>query len=126
LRLKEGKYKYATTVKGVRLSGETGVYLDLFFSNALNNGKYAWGTNSWVSFFVRGDIGKHFSYSFTAGAGLLRYPQTYLGSAPACYQGFVPSDNASINRDIPAYRQDAYFPWTENVIWIGRAQNVWR
>jgi len=73
-------------------------------------------------FFVRGDIGKHFSYSFTAGAGLLRYPQTYLGSAPAYYQGFVPSDNASINRDIPAYKQDAYFPWTENVIWIGRAQ----
>jgi hypothetical protein len=123
LNKREG-YFYAEKNVGknaMTLSAYAGVGVDAELSDGIypaSGGNY-WGNDVWVNVFVKGDIGKSFSYGFSASGGILKSPREKLGTYNTYYKGFVDSDEYK-NLVINAYSQPlAYFPYAYKKKWDG-------
>ncbi|MDR1147577.1 MAG: hypothetical protein LBK66_02985 [Spirochaetaceae bacterium] len=118
-----GKTKLFKT--GAQISAEAGLKFGTEVSQALtlsggndSESDYNWGGNFEVSAYLRGDIGKHFSYGMTAGGFLLKASRTFEGEYNTYYDGFKSDDKEFYNRELPVYSQPlAYFPFTYKKVW---------
>ncbi|MDR1239491.1 MAG: hypothetical protein LBK27_05205 [Treponema sp.] len=121
----EGNFSRAQTP----ISAYIGGMADLGFSGGFypeSGGNY-WGTDIWVQFFAKGDVGGHFSWDFGASGGLVRVPRTELGTYHTYYDTFGPVEGAGtsgneeyIDQEIKTYSQPLnHFPYTYRKKWDG-------
>ena len=120
----KGKYAFDAVGKlGIRFSGDFGVAVESLNSAAYYAGEsdFYFGTDSWGTIFLKGDVGEHFSFNVDFSAGLMRAQRSYLGE----YDTFASEveENVSsgdINRRIDVYSQPmAFFPYTYQKRWDG-------
>jgi hypothetical protein len=117
-------YFYAETnigKNGVPLSAYAGVGMEAELSGGiyLPSDENYFGNDLWVNLFIRGDVGKSFSYSFAAAGGLVKSPRILLGKYNTYYDGFIGDDEYK-NSEINSYSQPlAYFPYTYQKKWDG-------
>jgi hypothetical protein len=118
----EGSFGKAQTPVSAYIGG----IVDLEFSDGFyqSSGSNYWGTEIWVNFFARGDVGRHFSYDFGASGGLVRVPRVDLGFYNTYYDGFNEDDTDDtkeyFNQVINTYSQPlSHFPYAYQKRWDG-------
>ncbi|MDR2795690.1 MAG: hypothetical protein LBB47_03140 [Spirochaetaceae bacterium] len=121
---KQKGYFYTETNTGkndTRLSAYAGASAVVELSDGVylpSNDNY-FGNDLWVSLFIKGDIGRRFSYNFSAAGGLVKSPRKTLGKYNTYYEYFVDDDEYK-NLLINSYSQPlAYFPYTYQKKWDG-------
>jgi hypothetical protein len=126
---KRGAYRFETrNGQGEnRFSGDVGVEI----RSVVSGGYYTeekdvvWGTNSWVSAYLDGDIGKNLSFDVTVSGGLIRAPRDLLGTYDTYWDRtrFPLADTTKdpyINQEIDVYGESgAFFPYTFQKEWDG-------
>ena len=124
LNLLKGKYVFDTVGKlGIRFSGDFGVSVESLNSAAYYTGEnnFYFGTDTWGTLFVKGDVGEHFSFNVDFSAGLMRAQRRYLGEYNT-YASELEEDEQSsyVNRRLDMYSQPkAFFPYTYQKHWDG-------
>jgi hypothetical protein len=128
LDLERGSYFAEGTLfnKNIKINAEAGAGVDMEFSQALefnddddSETAYIWGGNIWVSAYLKGDIGNHFSYDTKISGGLMRSPAKFEGYYHTYYDGFENHDEY-IDRYLPVYDQpQVYFPFSYKKMWDG-------
>lgn len=123
----KGMYRFDTAgKKGVRFSGDIGVTLETLNSAAYytEREKTYFGTDTWGTLYVKGDVGEHFSFDVDFSAGMMRAERTELGE----YDTYAPElieNEDHINRRLSTYSQPlAFFPYTHQKNWDGFMVNV--
>jgi len=120
----KGMYRFDTTEKkDVRFSMDLGVALESLNSAALytEQKKTYTGTDTWGTFFVRGDVGEQFSFNVDFSVGMMKAQRVYLGE----YDTFATEleydqEGISVNRPVNTYSQPlAFFPYTYQKNWDG-------
>ena len=117
---------YGETAMGkndVAVSANAGVSADIEGSAGLYSSfkdRY-FGTEVWVRAFVNGDLGRNFSYDFSAEGGLMRAPRTYLGKYDTYYDDFIDDMNGEfVNQQIDVFSEPlTHFPYTYKKRWDG-------
>jgi hypothetical protein len=123
LNLKKGYFYTEKNIgkNGIPLSAYAGAGMDAELSDGvypLSNDNYL-GCDLWVSLFLKGDIGKSFSYGFSAAGGIIKSPRKLLGEYDTYYEGFDGNDEYK-NARINSYSEPlAYFPYTYQKKWDG-------
>jgi hypothetical protein len=117
-----GRYFAAGTLfkKNIKISAEAGLKMDAEFSQAVKaepETAYSWGETLWISAYLKGDIGNHFSYDATISGGILRAGRKQNGVYHTYYEGF--DDHGEfIDRELPVHSEPlAYFPFTYKKMW---------
>ena len=86
------------------------------------------GTEIWIRVFVNGDLGRNFSYDFSAEGGLMQAPREKLGEYNTYYAGFIhdpdkpdnPGNKEFINQEIEVFTEPlTHFPYTYKKRWDG-------
>jgi hypothetical protein len=122
LDLERGRYFAGGTLfkKNIKINAEAGLKADAEFSQAAildSETEYRWGGTLWISAYLKGDVGNHFSYDATVSGGLLRAQRKQYDDYHTYYDGFM-SDGEYIDRTLPAYGEPlAYFPFTYKKKW---------
>ncbi|MDR1868428.1 MAG: hypothetical protein LBQ82_00410 [Treponema sp.] len=100
---------------GADIQGSAGFYLP--------SGKQYFGTETWLQFYLNGDISKYVSYNFIMNGGLMLAPRKKLGEYWTFYDGFPQEyETASeyANREIPVYSEPlTHFPYAYKKRWDG-------
>jgi hypothetical protein len=115
----EGNFGKAQTPISAYIGGMGDIgFSDGFYQAAETN---YWGTDIWVKFFVKGDVGRHFSYDFGASGGLVKVPRIVLGTYNTYYPGFADDpDGEFVNQEIITYSPPmTHFPYTYQKQWDG-------
>jgi hypothetical protein len=124
---KKGMYRFDTTgKKSVRFSGDMGITLESLNSAAMytEQDESYMGTDTWGTFFVRGDVGEQFSFDMDFSAGMMKAHRAKLGEYNT-YASELESDGESINRQVTTYGQPlAFFPYTYQKNWDGFMFNL--
>jgi hypothetical protein len=112
----------------IKFTADAGAGFDAEFSQAARMGGeggagYEWGDDIWVQVYLKGDVGKHFSYGMSLSSGILRAKRDILGQYHTYYESFEDDEAGQyVDREIPAYSQPvAYFPFTYKKRWDGSA-----
>ena len=117
-----GRYFASGTLlkKNIKINAEAGLKIDAEFSQAVNakpETAYSWGETLWVSAYLKGGIGNHFSYDAAVSGGILRARRKQEGFYHTYYDGFI-TYGEFIDRELPAYGEpEAYFPFTYKKAW---------
>jgi hypothetical protein len=123
LNSQKGYFYTETTIgkNAALISAYAGAGADAELSSGIypdSNENY-FGNDVWANVFVKGDIGKSFSYGFQAEGGLVKSPRIMLGEYNTYYAGFEKDDEYK-NSVIYSYSQPmAYFPYTYKKRWDG-------
>jgi hypothetical protein len=121
---KQKGYFYAETNIGrnnIPVSAYAGAGVDVELSDGIYpvSGDNYLGNDIWVNLFLKGDIGKSFSYGFSAAGGIIKSPRILLGEYNTYYEGFIDTDEFK-NLVINSYSQPlAYFPYSYQKKWDG-------
>jgi len=139
LRLRRGLYRFDTEGKNsIRLSADVGVNMESLNSVAryTEEGTTYSGTDTWGTFFIRGDVGEHFSLNVDFSAGMMKAQRVFVGRydtyATELGKEYLdnpflikPDDNEYINRRVDVYSQPlAFFPYTYQKNWDGFMFNL--
>jgi hypothetical protein len=128
--LARGAYHFDLSTKkdGYRIAGNAGVGVESVNSMAAGDTK-AFGTDTWFSFFLNGDLGENFSYDFNFRCGIMLAERSMPGEGWAFYTddpatGSVPPgitpEPYNIQHEVNAYQQPkAFFPYTYRRQWDG-------
>jgi len=77
------------------------------------------GAEVWLQVYLNGDIGRNFSYGFSAEGGLMKIPRKYLGEGNTYYSGFEPHGEYK-NDPITVYSEPlTHFPYSYKKRWDG-------
>jgi len=126
LDLWNGMYRFNVVNKNKSVfSGEAGVRMESLNSFAFyfDSKKRYFGTDTWGTIYVNGDIGQNFSFNVDISAGLLRAQRKELGN----YYTYASQTDNSILRNytISVYSQPlAFFPYTYQKGWDGYMFNI--
>jgi len=124
LDLSKGKYVFSVEGKsGIHFSGDFGIVLESLNSAAFYTGDSgsSFGTDTWGTLFLKGDVGERFSFGMDFSAGVMRAQRDYLGQ----YDTFASElkenvPNGDVNRRIDVYSQPkAFFPYSYQKRWDG-------
>jgi hypothetical protein len=122
LDLQRGAYYFENTTgkNDIHISNDIGIRAETLFSLGFGSG-FSWGNDIWVTGFILGDMGAHFSYGLTFAGAMFRAPRTVLGSYHTYYDGYPTANNgAHIDEEITAYSQPAaFFPYSYRKRWDG-------
>jgi len=79
------------------------------------------GMETWVSFYLNGDVGNHFSWEFGGEGGLMKAPRNELGKYNTYYEGYVNEDDTQyVNQRIDVYSEPlTHFPYSYKKRWDG-------
>jgi hypothetical protein len=79
------------------------------------------GAELWLQAYLNGDIGRNFSYGFSAEGGLMKIPRKELGKGNTYYDGFEDDpDGEFVNRPTTVYSQPlTHFPYSYKKRWDG-------
>jgi len=136
LRLRRGLYRFDTEEKNsVRLSADVGINLESLNSAAryTEEGKTYSGTDTWGTFFIRGNVGEHFSYDVDFSAGMMKAQRVYVGTYDTYavqlgeeYKNYPQYRSKEyVNRRVETYSQPlAFFPYTYQKSWDGFMFNL--
>jgi hypothetical protein len=127
---RNGQYRMEADIPDtdVPVSLEAGAGADVEFSQVPiastpdGASEYRWGGDLWLSAYLRGDIGRHFSYGFLGAGGLFQAPRVPQGEYNTYYEDFMSDaeDEGYINREISTYEEPAaYFPFSYRKRWDG-------
>jgi hypothetical protein len=113
----------AAGASGVPLSFKLGASADIQGSAGIYpafDERY-WGTETWMSLLLGGDLGRHVSWEFGASGGLIKAPRMYLGKYNTYYAGFVDDPKGQyVNQVIETYSEPVtHFPYTYRKRWDG-------
>ncbi len=125
--LKGEAFHQHITRSGIRMTINAGLSWQSVASLAYEfHGKeFEWGTDNWGTVFLGGDMGQAFSWSFSAGGGLMRAPREQLGTAYPFYKGFETKNNIDQDRkghNVPyeVFSEPLpFFPYTYQKHWDG-------
>jgi hypothetical protein len=124
LDLARGSYFYDGKLfrSDARFTAEAGATFDAEAAQAVREegeAGYEWGGSLWALAYLRGDIGKHFSYGLSASGGILRVKRDIAGQYHTYYAGFKDDPQSQyVDREITSYGQPAaYFPFTYKKRW---------
>jgi hypothetical protein len=97
----------------LNVEGSAGFY-DLFSERYI-------GTETWLRFYLNGDLGGNVSWEFSGEGGLIQAPRKFLGFGNTYYSGFEDDPNGEfVNRVIPVYSEPlTHFPYTYKKRWDG-------
>jgi hypothetical protein len=128
---RRGAY-YNETAMGkddVTISANAGISADIEGSAGVYaSGDRYFGTEIWIQAFVNGDLGRYFSYDFSAEGGLMQAPRKKMGEHNTYYATFpVQADDEAltgseefVNRKIDIYTEPlTHFPYTYKKRWDG-------
>jgi hypothetical protein len=128
--VRKGMYRFDTTgKKSVRFSGDVGVALESLNSAAwyAEQEKSYLGTDTWGTFFVKGDIGERFSFDVDFSAGMMKAQRVKLGTYDTYATELkeeTPGEN-NINQLVNTYSQPlAFFPYSYQKNWDGYMFNL--
>jgi hypothetical protein len=133
LRLRKGLYRFDSEGKdSVRLAGDVGVNMESLNSAAryTEKGTTYSGTDTWGTFFIRGDVGDHFSYDVDFSAGMMKAQRVFVGTYDLYATELEKKDpndpnKEYINRRVETYSQPlAFFPYTYQKKWDGFMFNL--
>jgi hypothetical protein len=120
---KRGGYYNETTLgkTGILLSANLGTGVDIEgsagFYPAFDENEF--GTETWVRFYLNGDLSRYISYELGVEGGLMMAPLRYLGVYNTYYEGFK-NDGEFQNRLLPIYSEPlTHFPYTYKKRWDG-------
>jgi hypothetical protein len=113
---------YAETAIGKKeapLSINVGLSADIEGSTGVFPGDKYFGTETWLTLHLNGDLGNHVSWGITGGAGLIMAPRKELGLYNTYYPGFDDeADEQYKNQEITVYSGPlTYFPYTYKKRW---------
>jgi hypothetical protein len=124
LDLRNGKYRFDVQgKKGMNFSGEIGAALESVNSAAYyaEDEKPYIGTDTWATLFVKGDVGRNFSFGVDLSAGLMLAERKLLGTYDT-YAAELENypNNEFINQRVDTYSQPlAFFPYAYQKSWDG-------
>jgi hypothetical protein len=132
LRLRRGMYRFDTDGKNsVRFSGDVGINMETLNSVAryTEEGKTYTGTDTWGTFYIRGDVGEQFSFNVDFSAGMMKAQRVKVGQYDTYATEMQPNSTYSaeeyINRPVETYSQPlAFFPYTYQKNWDGFMFNL--
>jgi hypothetical protein len=118
-----GAYYNETTIgkTGIPISANLGIGADIEgsagFYPAFKENKL--GTETWLRFYLNGDLTRYVSYEFSAEGGLMLAPRRYLGMYNTYYKDFRDKGEFS-NQLLPVYSEPlTHFPFTYQKRWDG-------
>ena len=128
LDIQKGRYRFDTAgKKNVRFSGDLGVALESLNSAAwyTEQEQSYIGTDTWGTFFLKGDIGEQFSFDVDFSAGIMKAQRVKLGKYYPYASEADSSDNTIQNEPVNTYSQPlAFFPYTYQKNWDGFMFNL--
>ena len=120
-----GAYYNETAIgkSDIMISANAGVSADMEGSAGLYSSfkdRY-FGTEVWIQAFVNGDLGRNFSYDFTAEGGLMQVPRKHLETYDTYYEGFEGDEYGEfVNEKIDVFSEPlTHFPYTYKKRWDG-------
>jgi len=127
-----GTYSADHVWDDIYFSGELGFGANLIFAGGYypDEGNFYPATDSELSMYLKGDLGRKTSYGFTLNGGVFKSPRKALGTYHTYYDGFNNGDVGPYP-DIPWYKDQeittysepmAFFPYTYKKNWDG---SVW-
>ena len=133
LRLRRGLYRFESEEKSsVRLSTDVGIYMESLnsFSRYTEDEKTYSGTDTWGTFFIRGDVGEHFSYDVDFSAGTMKAQRVFVGTYDTYATELRAKETGDtskeyVNNRVDVYSQPlAFFPYTYQKRWDGFMFNL--
>jgi hypothetical protein len=134
LRLRRGLYRFDSEGKNdIRVTTDVGINMETLNSGARYTEQemtYS-GTDTWGTFFIRGDVGEHFSYDVDFSAGIMKAQRVFVGTYDTyatelhyeTNKAFPPEEY--YNRRVDTYSQPlAFFPYTYQKRWDGFMFNL--
>jgi hypothetical protein len=123
LNIQKGQFYAETNIgkNAALISAYAGASVDAELSSGIypDSNKNYFGNDVWVNVFLKGDVGKSFSYGFSAAGGIVKSPRVILGEYNTYYEGFE-NDGEYNNSLITSYSQPlAYFPYAYKKRWDG-------
>ncbi|GHV74597.1 hypothetical protein AGMMS49940_18990 [Spirochaetia bacterium] len=121
----KGAYRFENNENSrIHASAELGAMAGTTFSGGyyFEDADLAWGTDIWISAYIKGDLGSLFSYKFLTTGMMVRSPRKVLGTYNTYHDGFTydPEDPARESASITTYSEPtAYFPYTYKKRWDG-------
>lgn len=124
LDLWKGMYRFDVQgKKGGHFSGDVGIALDSLNSGAYytDEKKTYLGTDTWGTFFFKGDVGNRFSFNVDFSGGLMRAQRDELGTYDTYATELDPDPTGEfVNQRVITYSQPlAFFPYTYQKKWDG-------
>lgn len=135
-----GEYFYEDeTQSGHRVTFNAGIGWDSVVGvSKIKDGDMEFGTDDWFTAFLKGDIGKNFSWAFSGSGGIISAPVKKLGTYYPYYEGATISaltpdrlyggDRMSLNNPFEVYSEPIpYFPYTYRKRWdasVFRSENL--
>jgi len=132
LRLRRGLYRFDTEGKNdIRVTTDVGINIESLNSGARysEQGMTYSGTDTWGTFFIRGDVGEHFSYDVDFSAGMMKAQRVFVGTYDTYATELDPESHFSsdeyYNQRVETYSQPlAFFPYTYQKRWDGFMFNL--
>jgi len=125
---RKGMYRYEAKGKGdIDFSGQVGIAAQSLNSAAVYEDDFYFGTDTWGTFYVNGDIGQKFSFNIDFSVGILRAQIIELGNYNTYASQMVYDDErpANVNKIVTTYSQPlAFFPYTYRKSWDGYMFNL--
>ena len=122
--LSNGMYRFDMAGKtGIRFSGDIGVAFESLNSGAYHKeeGNSYLGTDTWGTFFAKGDVGERFSFNVDLSGGLMKAQRDLLGTYDT-FAAELENDPSGeyVNRRVETYSHPlAFFPYTYQKRWDG-------
>ena len=109
--------------KGIHFAGDMGIAMESFnsFSYFVEDGESNFGTDTWFTLFLKGDVGENFSYGVDISGGLLLAKRSILGTYDT-FASELEEDPAGehINQRLDTFSHPlAFFPYTYQKRWDG-------
>jgi hypothetical protein len=125
--IRKGMYRFDTAgKKSVRFSGDVGVALE-----SLNSGAYYteqektyFGTDTWGTLFIKGDVGGNFSFDVDFSAGMMKAERVFMGEYDNYATEMVDDPNHEYKRFSTYSQPLAFFPYTWQKNWDGYMFNL--